>query len=89
MEGITVARLGLVVLGMALLLGGLLLGLSLTVIAVLAVWRALVVLLRVLGFLGTSLRWEAMRTRFKSVIRELAPVRGKSADTLPSDPPPW
>jgi hypothetical protein len=86
MEGITVARLALVVLGMALLLGGLLLGLSLTVLAVLAVWRALVVLLRVLGFLETSLRWEALRTRFKSVIRELAPVRGKSADTLPSDP---
>ena len=88
MAGITVARLVLVVLGIAVLLGALLLGLSLTVIAVLAVWRAVVVLLRVLGFPETSVRWEARKTRFRTAVRALVPVRGKAAD-LDLPPPPW
>ena len=88
MEGITVARLVLVVLGIAVLLGALLLAFSLTVIVVLAVWWAVVVLLHVLGFLKTSVRWEAKRTRFRSVVRALAPIRGKAAD-IDLPPPPW
>lgn len=87
MEGITIARLFLVILGLVLILGGLLLVLTLTAIAVLAVWRVLVVLLRVLGFLETSLRWEATRTRFKSVIREWTVSRGKSQEIPPPTPP--
>lgn len=47
MEGTTIAHLFLVILGLVLILGGLLLGLLLTALAVLAIWRALVVLLRV------------------------------------------
>ncbi|MGH9893099.1 MAG: hypothetical protein ACREA0_14135, partial [bacterium] len=77
MDGITIGRLLPLGLGLVLIVGGLLLGLLLTAVAVLAVWRVLIVLLRVLGFLETSLRWEAMRTRVRSVIREL-PVPWKS-----------
>jgi hypothetical protein len=78
MEGITIARLLLLLIAVALILGGLLLVLTLIAIAVLAVWRVLIVLLRVLGFLETSLRWEATRARFKSVIREWTVSRGRS-----------
>ena len=81
MEGATTARLFLVILGLVLLLGGLLLVLMLTAIALLAVWRVLVMLLRVLGFLEASVRWEATRTRFKSVIREWTVSRGKSHES--------
>jgi hypothetical protein len=84
MEGIPIAPLILAVVGVALLLGGLLLALSLAVIAVLAIWRVLVVLLRVFGCLETSSRWEGTRTRFKSAIREWAPVRGKTAEIADS-----
>jgi len=84
MDGITIGHLFIRIVGLALILGGLLLGLLLMAMGSLAIWWVLVALLRVVGAPETSSRWEATRTRFKSLILGWAISRGKSQEIPPS-----
>ena len=86
MERMAIGHLIILIVGLALILGGLLLGLLLLAIGSLAIWWVLVALLRVLGAPEASSRLEATRTRFKSFISEWAISRGKSQEIPPSIP---
>jgi hypothetical protein len=81
----TTARVVLAVIGLALVLGGLLLALALASIAAVILWRLVVVTLRLLGFTETSRRCEGARVRFRSALQGWAHLPSRGRRVLPEE----